>query len=399
MVRKRRFKGRSRKISGWQFAAIAIAVAAVFTVAGLVLRSLLMPHAVEPSAKTSPIVPQQPDSPPDPPKSLGLSPLPIPTHQPERENVELAYNIGTPPDLKESEALQVIVNKVVSLAADKNLPTKPLSITLIDVKSKKFAAYQQEKLRYPASVVKMFWMVYLYAQIEKGVWQNKTDWDQYLERMIKKSDNEAASYILDLITGTTSGVQLEGEEYNTWLNKRQQVNRFFQKAGYEDINITQKTFPVPYINLQEPQGRDLQMRGDPKNPIRNKITTQHAARLMYEIANGLAISPSASEQMTQLLARDLNPEVWNNKLQNAEEFNPIRGFLGESLPANVRFLSKAGWTSNSRNEVAFVTTRGGGAVYILAIFADDRAYAQDGKIFPKMSRLVFDRMSSSSSSR
>jgi hypothetical protein len=58
-----------------------------------------------------------------------------------------------------------------------------------------------------------------------------------------------------------------------------------------------------------------------------------------------------------------------------------------------RFLrSKAGWTSSTRQEVAFVKTRKGKTAYILAIFAEDRAYAQDGKIFPKMSRLVFDRM-------
>ncbi|MFM2063529.1 MAG: hypothetical protein RLZZ507_3199 [Cyanobacteriota bacterium] len=29
---------------------------------------------------------------------------------------------------------------------------------------------------------------------------------------------------------------------------------------------------------------------------------------------------------------------------------------------------------------------------VIAIFGDDKAYAQDEKIFPKMSRLVYDRM-------
>ncbi|MBW4576388.1 MAG: hypothetical protein KME08_14015 [Aphanothece sp. CMT-3BRIN-NPC111] len=51
---------------------------------------------------------------------------------------------------------------------------------------------------------------------------------------------------------------------------------------------------------------------------------------------------------------------------------------------------KSGLGFGSRNEVAFVTKRDGEAVYILAIFADDHAYAQDGKIFPNMSSLVFD---------
>lgn len=42
--------------------------------------------------------------------------------------------------------------------------------------------------------------------------------------------------------------------------------------------------------------------------------------------------------------------------------------------------------------MACVNTNGGQTAYILAIFAEDKAYAQDGKIFPMMSRLVFERM-------
>ena len=113
---------------------------------------------------------------------------------------------------------------------------------------------------------------------------------------------------------------------------------------------------------------------------------------MYEIVNQQAVSPEASQRMAQLLTRDLKPEAWEHLDPNTGHFNPIRAFFGESLRKDVQLLSKAGWTSTSRQEVAFIKTPSGKTSYILAIFAQDSAYAKDEKIFPQMSELVFDRM-------
>lgn len=124
-----------------------------------------------------------------------------------------------------------------------------------------------------------------------------------------------------------------------------------------------------------------------------------AARLLYEILNGQAVSPEASKKMSGWPRRDLNPEVWKKLPPNPIDFNPVESFFGESLPSNVQFYSKAGWTLGSRQEAAFVATQDGKTVYILVVFADDTAYASDKKIFPDISRLVYDRMTERSSNR
>ncbi|GGA55211.1 hypothetical protein CYANOKiyG1_75760 [Okeania sp. KiyG1] len=98
--------------------------------------------------------------------------------------------------------------------------------------------------------------------------------------------------------------------------------------------------------------------------------------------------------MAYLLTRDLTPEAWQN-----DPYNGIKGFLGESLPSNIYFGSKVGFTSKHRMDVAFVRTLDDKAIYILAVFAEDRAYATDEKIFPKLSRHVYDRMMALNSSR
>ena len=305
---------------------------------------------------------------------------------------KLAYNITTSPKFTQSKELQNIVDEIVDLTKDKKFPTQPLSITLIDLKTGKIAGYQQEKLRYPASVVKLFWMVYLYAQIEKGI-LSEADFTQYLDDMIQKSDNEAASKIIDKITNTEYQENIQAKESKSWKNKRLQVNQYFQQAGYDNINLSQKTFPIPSLNLFKPAGSELILRENPKSskPIRNKISTQQVARLLYEIYSNQSVSSISSEKMTKWLTIDSKTRNLKRDDKNPNVFNPVRGFLSASLPDNADFMGKAGWTSNSRNDAGIITTPDGKA-YILVVFADDKAYASDWKMFPQISELVFQRM-------
>ena len=379
---------RVKRVRRLRFAALAIASATIFTTCGLTLNRLTTrPPAVvsKPRSSASPILPTW----------AKTALLPLPSRLPGRDSSQLVYNVKTPPNFKQSQELEEIVDEVVKLATEKDLPTKPLSITLIDVKTGEIAGYKQDTLRYPASVIKMFWMVALYAQIENGIWADEGAFSLHLSKMIKESDNEAASFILDQLTDTQSRPKIENEEeFKIWLDNRQQVNHFFREAGYKDIDISQKTYPIPYLRLPEPLGIDLQMRGDPKAPIRNKITTDQAARLLYEMCGtGQAVSSAASEKMCGWLRRDLRPEMRTLESKTWGDFNPIQEFFGEALSdVDIDFYSKAGWTSFSRQEASFVATRDGSTVYILTVFGDDAAYAKDKTIFPKMSRLVFDRM-------
>jgi beta-lactamase class A len=311
---------------------------------------------------------------------------------------ELVYNLINPPSFKDSEQLNQITQELTKLAKSKNLSVENLSISLIDVNKQSISGYKQKTLRYPASVVKLFWMVNLEAQISRRLIQLDNNINSDLQKMILKSDNNAASQIVDTITHAQSlQNKLNKEGFTQWKKQRQSINRFFQNANYQDINISQKTFPIPDLKINEPQGTDLQIRGDnPQKPIRNKITTYHAARLMYEIATQQAVAPEYSQRMLNLLIRDLRREAWKFDPPNLDEFNPVENFLGEGIAdKKVQFASKAGWTTSSRQEVAYIATSDGKTRYILAIFGDDPAYGKSKTIFPQMSKLVFDRMTNS----
>jgi Beta-lactamase enzyme family len=365
-------------LSRLQFASIATAVASGVMMTGLITIHLMTPYPVDVSVQLPTSVQETPTS--------SVTPL----------SPKLTYNVKTPPKLQDSQELKTIINEITGIVEAHNLPIQPLSITLINVKDRTMAGYQQDTLRFPASVVKMFWLVILYSQIEKGLW-SENDLQLYLSKMLGQSDNEAASHIVDLLTDTQSGGELYGEEYQNWLHKRQKLNVFFQLAGYQDLNISQKPFPIPYLKLLQPAGRELQMRQNPQNPkklIRNQISTTQASRLLYEMFEEQVVSPKASKKMLNWLKRDLDPKVW--QIIDSDHFNPIKAFFGESLPQDVSLVSKAGWTSSSRQEAALITTPSGECAYILVVFGDDPAYAQNLKIFPQISRHVYERMSAMS---
>ncbi len=382
----------------WQFTIQVSIVVLVVTGAGLLWMHRLngSKSQIKPSAANRPVVTDLPKPLSFSPDNSSGNPIPLlPQQSGHRKNhLALKYNVTVAPRLKKSDKLQEIVNEAVKIAELRRLPTNSISISLINVKTGEIAGYQESIPRYPASISKMFWMVALYAQVEKGIlpeqyvrYDNlcKTD----ICRMVQKSDNESASRIIDIITDTESSANLKGEDYKNWLAKRNWLNQFFQAAGYENINISQKNFPIPYLKMDEPQGSDLQMRGDnPSKPVRNQMTVEHAARLMYEIFTAEALSQKASENMIQLLTRDLRPEVWKQ-----EQYNSVEGFLGESLPVEqVYFASKVGWTLKSRQEAAYVSNKDGSTDYILVIFGDDAAYGDDWKIFPEISDFIYKRM-------
>lgn len=382
-------KKQPNRLSRLQFFSIVAGVVLAITVIGLAINRRQNSRPPEAVSSSPTNIPQTKNT---PVSSLPIAVSPLNTFPPlQQTNVELTYNIPTSPNLQKSQKLQSIVDRTVRLATNKKLPKKALSITLIDTKTGKYGAYQQDDLRYPASIVKMFWMVYSYSLIKNNS-LSEADFTPYLDKMIKNSDNDSASYVVNIITNTQSGSDFQGEEYENWLQKRNQLNKYFQQAGYTNINLNQKVFPINSLNISQPQGIELKMRGNPEKPIRNKMTTQHAARLLYEIYNGQAISRDYSEKMINLLRIDSQTRNLKKDDQNPNEFNPVRGFFSESLPSNIDFGGKAGWTSNTRQEAAYIATPDGKAAYILVVFAEDRAYAYDWKIFPQISSLVFDRM-------
>src|SRR5205085_1954483 len=126
-----------------------------------------------------------------------------------------------------------------------------------------------------------------------------------------------------------------------------------------------------------PYGRERQGLG-PNFENRNKLTTNAVSRLWYEIVTGRAANAQGTREMMDLLHRD--PFA-----KSEDPDDQATAYSGKSLPAGSQYYSKAGWTSNTRHDTAYVRLPNG-ATYILAVFTVDNSKQAD--IIPFVSQLV-----------
>ena len=266
--------------------------------------------------------------------------------------------------------------------ADKKLTEKQLSITLIDLRDSQHpvtASYRGNERIYPASVVKLFYLGAVHRWLEDKKIQETDELKRAVRDMIVDSSNEATQYVVDVLTQTTGGFELSPKEMEEWQYKRNAVNRYYASMGYTNINVNQKTF------CEDAYGREKVSRG-PKGENRNKLTTEATARLLSEIVTGRAVTQARSGQMMELLKRDYTGTSKDNDDQG-------HGFTGIALQgmSGVKLWSKAGWTSTTRHDAAYIELPNG-AKFVLVTFTTD--HANEREIIPTVARVVIDGIAS-----
>ena len=279
-------------------------------------------------------------------------------------------------------SLQDLVNRAAKTTldrfADKKLQENELSITLIDLRDAKRpvpASFRGNERIYPASVVKLFYLVATHRWLEDKKIEQTPELTRAVRDMIVDSSNEATQYVLDVLTHTTGGYELPPKEMEEWQYQRNAVNRYFSSLGYTNINVNQKTF------CEDAYGRERVSRG-PNGENRNKLTTDATARLMMEIVTGKIANPARTAAMMDLLKRDYTG-------QNNDTDDQGRGFTGMALQGRegFRVWSKAGWTSTTRHDVAYVEMPDGGK-FVLATFTSN--HSNDREIIPTVARVVIE---------
>src|SRR5215217_1970565 len=262
--------------------------------------------------------------------------------------------------------------------ADKKFQQDQLSITLIDLRDPKHpqtAGFRGNERIYPASVVKLFYLVAAHRWLEDKKVEQTPELTRALKDMIVDSSNEATQYVVDVLTHTTSGYELPPKEMEEWQYQRNAINRYFSSLGYTGINVNQKTF------CEDAYGRERVSRG-PNGENRNKLTTDATARLMMEIITGKAANAARTPQMMDLLKREYTG-------QSSDTDDQGRGFTGLALQGRegFRLWSKAGWTSTTRHDVAYVEMPDGGK-FVLATFTSN--HSNDREIIPTVARIVIE---------
>lgn len=163
----------------------------------------------------------------------------------------------------------------------------------------------------PAGMVTLFYLVAMHVWLEQGMVQPSPEIERSLTDMIDRHSDDATSYVLDVLSGTTSGPELPPGPTETWQHQRNIVNRYFQQLGWPElraVNMNQKTW------CDQPYGRERDFTGEAFEN-RNLLSTEATARLLHSIVGGVSVSGARSQEMMGLMeeteARWPAARVWS----------------------------------------------------------------------------------------
>lgn len=225
-----------------------------------------------------------------------------------------------------------------------------------------FAGAQQF---YPASVVKIFFAGYWAHLVATGALESDEEDERALADMLGQSGNESTGYLVDRITGTTGGPNLNSAELEGWMRARQAVNLWLIERGYGGVNTCQKTWN------EGPWGRERQGYG-PHFELRNRCGVEAA---------------------TQFFGLDLPERVKGYCVRDLEtRDNQTAGFLGEATALRwgadrARHWSKAGFAYEVRHDVARVDVEGVGR-FALGAFTD--LHRERADLIPQIGLLLWE---------
>jgi hypothetical protein len=238
------------------------------------------------------------------------------------------------------------------------------------------ASWGGERQRYPASVVKLVYLVAAEAWLQAGLLSDGPELRRALAAMIQHSSNDATGLVVDLLSGTTSGPDLAPAAWAAWQQQRQLVNQWLAELGWpelEGVNACQKTWG------DGPFGRERRFYGE-QLQNRNRLSTDATARMLLAVIASAVVSPPASARMRALLERSLDPLE-----RAADPENQVDGFLGAGLPLDSRLWSKAGWMSQARHDAVYVESEGHRPMLLVA-FSEGQACADDANLLPEIGR-------------
>ena len=172
-------------------------------------------------------------------------------------------------------------------ALDKNpswhalIEQNKMAVGVVDLSnpaSARFATVNGWTMMYAASLPKIVVLLAAYQNIEDGVLKDTPDLHEWLVRMIRRSDNHAASYLIDFIG----------------LKRIEDVLQRYQ-------------FYIPEygggIWLGAPYARGGERNPEPIKGLSHAATVMQICRFYYMLANGELISPERSRQMLEILSR------------------------------------------------------------------------------------------------
>lgn len=217
------------------------------------------------------------------------------------------------------------------------------------------ASYRGVELFDPAGIVNLFYAVAAHDWLEQGMISTSPETERAIADTLLKSSPDALSYVIDILSGTTSGPSLPAGPFETWKAQRNIVNRYFTQLDWPElraVNVNQKLWH------DGPYGRERDFLGETLDN-RNLLTAEATARLLHSIVGGVSVSSGRSQTLMALLSS--TAQRW----------------------------SYAAVSDRVRHDIAYIESASTHP-YILGVFTEGQAQATNEAIIPFVSRRIFE---------
>ena len=279
----------------------------------------------------------------------------------------------------------IVLGDILDKIYDKKIFSKEnIAITWINYKVNKQnnkgfgCGINEQKQIYPASIVKLVYGLAVHNWITKKRLKFDDQINNAVHKMLSLSSNDATSFVLDILTGTTSGPSIEGEIWNNWQYQRQMINDWIKDLKWNELkkfNCCQKTWE------DGPYGRERDFYGF-NNSNRNSMSTLGTAKIFEEIMRNINYEKDNINLKNHLL-RELKKETIKN-----DPNNQVFGFLGEGLPEDVPFWSKAGLMSSVRHDAAYWVNNEYSQT-LLVVFGASEEYVNNISFLPRLAKEIY----------
>lgn len=237
------------------------------------------------------------------------------------------------------------------------------------------ASYRGVELIDPGGMVSLFYLVAAQVWLEQGMVQTSLETERAIANLISEASSDALSYLLDILSGTTSGPSLPAGPFKTWETQRNIVNRYFSQLGWPElraVNINQKLWhDGPYGRERDFLGAALENR--------NQLSTEAVARLLHSIVGGVSVSGARSQKMMSLLARPAEDELHRK----------ATSFVGAGIESTAKIWSHTTAMPRLCHEAAYVESDTAHP-YLLVVFTEGQTQADSETIVAFISKRVFN---------
>lgn len=181
--------------------------------------------------------------------------------------------------------LQSLLEQVLSRTPFKKLVVQDqLCVVLVDLSDPeviRYAGVHDDRMRYTASLPKIAILLAAFNQINRGNLQYTPELKGRMEQMIRYSSNRAATQLIEQVGFETIARTLTDSRYELYDPKRNGGLWIGKDYG----------------------GGPGHWRGDPLHNISHGATARQVSRFLVMIDKGMLVSPWASQEMKDILAR------------------------------------------------------------------------------------------------